>query len=70
MHTEELHNLYSLSNIIRIIKSRGVKLAGHVACMGTKKQCIPAFGGKARRKQTTRKTNHSGRIILKWILEI
>jgi hypothetical protein len=31
MHNEELHNLYSLPNIIRIIKSKGMRWAEHVA---------------------------------------
>jgi hypothetical protein len=34
LHNEELHNLYPLPNIIRINKSRRIKWAGHVACMG------------------------------------
>jgi hypothetical protein len=32
-------------------------------------KCIQGFGGKARRKETTRKTDVGGRIILKWVLE-
>jgi hypothetical protein len=35
LHNEELHNLYSSSSIIRIIKSK--KWAGHVARMGEKR---------------------------------
>jgi hypothetical protein len=31
LHNEELHNLYSLPNIIRMIKSRKMGWAGHVA---------------------------------------
>jgi hypothetical protein len=31
LHNEELHNLYSSSNIIRMIKSRRMRWAGHVA---------------------------------------
>jgi hypothetical protein len=34
MHNEELHNLYSSPDIIRQIKSRRMRCAGHVACMG------------------------------------
>jgi hypothetical protein len=34
LHSQELHNLYSSPNIIRIIKSRRMKWAGHVARMG------------------------------------
>jgi hypothetical protein len=34
LHNDELHRLYSLSNIIRVIKSRRLRWAGHVAHMG------------------------------------
>jgi hypothetical protein len=34
LHNEELHNLYSSPNKIRIIKSRRMRWAGHVARLG------------------------------------
>jgi hypothetical protein len=34
LHNGELHKLYFLPSIIRIIKSRRVRWAGHVARMG------------------------------------
>jgi hypothetical protein len=34
LHNDELHSLYSLPNIIRVIKSRTMRWAGHVARMG------------------------------------
>jgi hypothetical protein len=34
MHNEDLHNSYSSPSIIRIMKSRRMKWAGHVAPMG------------------------------------
>jgi hypothetical protein len=34
LHNEELYNLYSSPNIIRMIKSRRMREAGHVAGMG------------------------------------
>jgi hypothetical protein len=34
LRCEELHNLYSLPNIIRMIKTRKVGWAGHAAHMG------------------------------------
>jgi hypothetical protein len=34
LHTEELHNLCSSLNIIRMLKSRRMRWAGHVARMG------------------------------------
>jgi hypothetical protein len=33
LHNEELHNLYSSPNIIRMIKSRRMRSVGHVARM-------------------------------------
>jgi hypothetical protein len=34
LHNEELHGLYSSPSIVRVIKSRRMRWAGHVACMG------------------------------------
>jgi hypothetical protein len=34
LHNEELHSFYSSPSIIRVIKSRRMRLAGHVARMG------------------------------------
>jgi len=34
LHNEELRDLYSLPNIVRVVKSRRIRWAGHVACMG------------------------------------
>jgi hypothetical protein len=34
LHNDELHSLYSSPNIVRVIKTRRLKWAGHVARMG------------------------------------
>jgi hypothetical protein len=34
LHNEKLHSLYTSPNIIRVIKSRRIRWAGHVACVG------------------------------------
>ena len=34
LHNEELSDLYSLPNILRVVKSRRMRWAGHVARMG------------------------------------
>jgi len=34
LHNEELNDLYSCPNIVRVIKSRRLRWAGYVACMG------------------------------------
>jgi hypothetical protein len=37
LHNEELHNLHSSPSVIRMIKSRRMRWAGHVARMGEKR---------------------------------
>ena len=45
LHNEELNELYSLSDIFRVIKSRRMRLAGHVALWGAERR-IQGFGGE------------------------
>ena len=45
LRTEELSDLYPSPNIFRVIKSRRMRWAGHVARMG-EGRCIHGFGGK------------------------
>jgi hypothetical protein len=45
LHNEELHNLYSSPNIVRVIKSRRMRWAGHVARMGRGEACIGFWWG-------------------------
>jgi hypothetical protein len=51
LHSEELHNLYSSPSIIRIIKSRRMRWAGHLARMGEKKNVYRLLVGKLERKR-------------------
>jgi hypothetical protein len=37
LYNEELHDLYCSPNIILVIASRRMRLAGHVACMGERR---------------------------------
>jgi hypothetical protein len=37
LHNEEQNDLYSLPNIVRVVKSRRMRWAGHVARMGEEK---------------------------------
>jgi hypothetical protein len=46
LHNEELHDLYSSPSIIRIIKSRRMRWAGHVARMGEKRNAYRLLAGK------------------------
>jgi len=56
LHNEELNNLCSSPNIVRVIKSRRMRWVGHVARMGEGKSCVQGFGGETWRKETTRET--------------
>jgi hypothetical protein len=55
MSNEELHNLYSSPNIIRM-KSRMMRWAGHVARMRETRNAYRILVGKPEKTQTTRKT--------------
>jgi hypothetical protein len=46
LHNEQLHDLYSSPSIIRIIKSRRMKWAEHVARMGEKRIAYKLSVGK------------------------
>jgi hypothetical protein len=52
---EELHNLYSSPSIIRMIKSRRMRWAGHVARMGERRNAYSILMGKPE-----------GRIVYHW----
>jgi hypothetical protein len=51
LHNEELHILYSSPNIIRQIKSRGMRWAEHVARMGEERNVYRALMGKPEGKR-------------------
>jgi hypothetical protein len=51
LHNEELRDLYSSPSIIRIIKSRRMRWAGHVARMGEKRNEYMLLVGKPEGKR-------------------
>jgi hypothetical protein len=51
LHNEELHNLYSLPNIIRMMKSRKIRCVDHVARMGKKGNTYWVLVGKLERNR-------------------
>jgi hypothetical protein len=53
LHNDELHSLYSSTNIVRAIKTRRIRWTGHAARMG---EVFKGFGLEARREETTGKT--------------
>jgi len=56
LHNEELNDLYSSPNIVRGIKSRRMRWAGHVARMGEEKRVYRVLVGKPEGKETTGET--------------
>jgi hypothetical protein len=54
LHNEELHNVYSSSSIIRMIKSRRMRWAGHVTHTGERRNAYRILARKP--EETTRKT--------------
>jgi hypothetical protein len=55
MHNEELHNLYSFSDIIRQVKSRRMRWAGHVASMGEDRKLYEVLVEKPEGKRLLRR---------------
>jgi hypothetical protein len=51
LHNEELHNLYCSQSVIRIIKSRRIRWAEHVARMGEKMNAYRILVGKPEGKR-------------------
>jgi hypothetical protein len=51
LHNEELHNLYSSSDIIRQVKSRRMRWAGHVARMGEERKVYKVLLGMPEGKR-------------------
>jgi hypothetical protein len=58
LHNEELHNLYTSSSIIRIIKSRRMRWEGHVARIGEKRNVYRLLAGKPEGKRPLGRPRH------------
>jgi hypothetical protein len=69
LHNEELNDLYSGPNIVRMIKSRNMRWAGHVARMGKGEVCTGFSWGNLREGDRWGDPGIDGRIILEWIIK-
>jgi len=56
VHNEELNDMYSSPNIVRMIKSRRMRWAGHIARMGERRGVYRVLVGETEGKRTTWKT--------------
>jgi hypothetical protein len=63
-HNDELHDLYSSPNIVRVIKSRRMKSAGHVSRMGEGRGVYSVFVGRPEGKRPLGRPRH------RWVVNI
>jgi len=61
LHNAELNDLYSSPNIVRVIKSRRMRWAGHVAHMGEEREVYRVLVGKPEGKRPL------GRLRRRWV---
>jgi hypothetical protein len=70
LHHEELSDLYSLSNIFRVMKSRRMWWAGHVTRMGIVEVYTRFWWGNPRQRHHLADGGVDGRLILRWIFRM
>ena len=56
IHNEELNDLYYSPSIVRVIKSRSMRWAGHVACMSEERWVYRVLVGKPEGKRPLGRT--------------
>jgi hypothetical protein len=64
LHNEKLHNLYSSPGTIRMIKSRRMRWAGHVARMGEKRNAYRILVGKPEGNRPL------GKLRRRWVIKV
>jgi hypothetical protein len=68
LHNDELHGLYSSPNIVRVIKSRRMRWAGHVARMEEEEVFMGVWLGSPKVRDYWEDLSVGGRIPLRWTL--
>ena len=64
LHNKELSFLYSLPNIVRVVKSKRIKWAGHVARMVREEGCTGFWWRNLWERENLEDPDANGRIIL------
>jgi hypothetical protein len=68
LHNDELYSLYSSPNIVREIKSRRMRWAGHVARMGRGKVFKGFWLGDPKARDHWEDLGVDGKMTLRWTL--
>ena len=69
VHKEEFNDLHFSFNIVRVIKSRRMRWAGHVARMGERRGAYRVLVGKPEEENHLGDPGEYVRTTLKWIFE-
>jgi len=67
IHNEEINDLNSSPNIFQMIKSRRIRWAGHVECMGRRELYTGLWWGNLRERDHLGDPGVDWKIILRWI---
>jgi len=67
LYNEELNDLYSSPNIVRVLKSRRMRWTGHVARMEEVEACTGFWCGILKERDQWGDPGVDGRMILRWI---
>jgi hypothetical protein len=65
LHNDELHDLYSSPNIVRVIKSRGIRWVGHVAHTGENRGVYRVLMGKPEGERPLGRPRHRWKDTIK-----
>jgi len=68
LHNEKLHHLYASLNIVRVIKSMGMRWSEHVARMGEMEMRTQFLSGSLKGRDHSEDLGIDGKIILECIL--
>ena len=67
LYKEEINDPYCTPSIVWVIKSRRMRWAGHVACMGSVEVYTEFWWENVRDRDHLEDTGVDGRIVLRWI---